>query len=305
MEFHEAAAIFPLMVDDDLEQLAESIKANGLHESIKLLDGKIVDGRNRFTACTLAGVEPRFEQAKFKGLAADYVFAVNDKRRHMTIEQRGLAAAKYKKQVAIEAKDRQRVAGKVNGRGQKVQPKRPEPIKQPQSRDIAGKKFDISGKRVDASEKILKRGAPEVVAAVERGELKTSTAAKLVEAPKRAQKAAVEGGPREVKRTIKTVERARAAKPVVEAAERTDQDQRKAIQADARRYWLREVVDFIGWTERHIAGYTDDYLVWYGEPDSPGCFDHGITAERISAAIHQLERIREHSFGGTNGKPKK
>ena len=55
-----AADVFPMMADDELQELAEDIKANGLHEPLVIadIDGirMLIDGRNRREACRLAGV---------------------------------------------------------------------------------------------------------------------------------------------------------------------------------------------------------------------------------------------------------
>jgi hypothetical protein len=41
-------------------QPADDIRQNGLVEPVALLDGLVLDGRNRLRACEIAGVEPRF-----------------------------------------------------------------------------------------------------------------------------------------------------------------------------------------------------------------------------------------------------
>ena len=55
LQFHELATILPPLDDEDLKELAEDIKKNGLGERISLLDGRILDGRNRYNACKMAG----------------------------------------------------------------------------------------------------------------------------------------------------------------------------------------------------------------------------------------------------------
>ncbi|MFE1027183.1 ParB N-terminal domain-containing protein [Streptomyces sp. NPDC058818] len=61
LKIHPAADIFPMLDQDELLDLAESIKTEGQHEPI-VLDpyGVLLDGRNRLAACKIAGVEPRF-----------------------------------------------------------------------------------------------------------------------------------------------------------------------------------------------------------------------------------------------------
>jgi ParB-like chromosome segregation protein Spo0J len=92
---HPLAAIFPMLPDDELADLAEDIKANGLIHSIMLDQaGKVlVDGRNRLAACEIAGVEPHFERLPEGIEPAEYIVSVNLARRHMTVGQRALALA--------------------------------------------------------------------------------------------------------------------------------------------------------------------------------------------------------------------
>ena len=59
MEFHEACLLWPLD-EENLPALAASIKENGLLVPIALYEGKILDGRRRYFACKMAGIEPQF-----------------------------------------------------------------------------------------------------------------------------------------------------------------------------------------------------------------------------------------------------
>jgi ParB-like chromosome segregation protein Spo0J len=62
IEVHPLAALFPMMSDDELADLAEDIKANGrIHPIVLDADGVLIDGRNRLRACELAAIEPEFE----------------------------------------------------------------------------------------------------------------------------------------------------------------------------------------------------------------------------------------------------
>jgi ParB-like chromosome segregation protein Spo0J len=80
---HPVAALFPMMPDEDLAELAADIKERGLLQPVMLdKDGQILDGRNREAACRLAGVEPEFET--YDGDDANgYALAVNITRRHL------------------------------------------------------------------------------------------------------------------------------------------------------------------------------------------------------------------------------
>ena len=57
LKFHPAAELFPLMTEEELIELANDIRENGLQEPIVLLDGLIIDGRNRWLACEQIGID--------------------------------------------------------------------------------------------------------------------------------------------------------------------------------------------------------------------------------------------------------
>lgn len=119
-EYHPAANIFPIMTESEIDELSDDILQNGLLDPIELLDGKILDGRNRLRACEVAGIEPKFTDLELNGTSpSDHVWSRNYHRRQLTFPQKALVAAGLKKFKAVEAKEREREAGKRHGRGQK------------------------------------------------------------------------------------------------------------------------------------------------------------------------------------------
>jgi ParB-like chromosome segregation protein Spo0J len=88
---HPLAEMFPMISDDELRELAEDIRKNGMIEPITLCEGKILDGRNRFNAAKLVSFP--FRRANFRELLCHldpraYVISANIKRRHLTTEQK-------------------------------------------------------------------------------------------------------------------------------------------------------------------------------------------------------------------------
>jgi hypothetical protein len=97
LDFHKIAEIFPMMDDAGLEDLAKDIKDNGLREAIWIdSENRIVDGRNRYRACGIAGVDPTLRQYKERdhGPLVAFVVSLNLKRRHLNESQRAAVGAK-------------------------------------------------------------------------------------------------------------------------------------------------------------------------------------------------------------------
>jgi ParB-like chromosome segregation protein Spo0J len=84
------AALFPMLADDELDELAVDIKERGLPIVLDS-EGMILDGRNRLAACEIAGVEPDFITYA-DGDPDGYALAVNINRRHLKASARHLIA---------------------------------------------------------------------------------------------------------------------------------------------------------------------------------------------------------------------
>jgi hypothetical protein len=89
---HPLAASFPMMEDEDLAALAESLGSNGqIHPIVLDKSGQLLDGRNRLKACRLAGVEPQFVTTDQDPIA--YILGANVNRRHLGKGQQAMAIA--------------------------------------------------------------------------------------------------------------------------------------------------------------------------------------------------------------------
>jgi ParB-like chromosome segregation protein Spo0J len=93
LEVHPVADLFPMLAEDELQELADDIAQRGLLQPIVLdSEGRVLDGRNRLAACELAGVEPTFET--YAGDDPDgYALAVNGQRRAMNKGQKAVVGA--------------------------------------------------------------------------------------------------------------------------------------------------------------------------------------------------------------------
>lgn len=92
MEFHPYADIFPLIQGNDFDLLCKDIEQNGLNDPIVLLGDQILDGRNRYLACTKIGIKPEWKQFTGEDPLA-YVLSTNLHRRHLTASQRAALGA--------------------------------------------------------------------------------------------------------------------------------------------------------------------------------------------------------------------
>lgn len=107
MKYHPLCEMFPLMEGREFDDLVADIKRSGLREPILTIsEGNetfILDGRNRFRACEVAGVKPRFEE--YKGACPEaFVFSRNITRRHLTKKERALLLAELLKRMGDGAK---------------------------------------------------------------------------------------------------------------------------------------------------------------------------------------------------------
>lgn len=94
---YPAAQVWPMLIDSELDALAQSIAETGLlHPVVVWCDDEgewwLLDGRNRLAACERAGVAPEYEVHEGDDPAM-YVLAANDFRRHASPSQRAMAVA--------------------------------------------------------------------------------------------------------------------------------------------------------------------------------------------------------------------
>jgi hypothetical protein len=142
VEYHDAANIFPLD-EEHIDELVIDIKERGQLVKIQLFDGKILDGRRRWKACTKAGVTPRTEVVETNDPVA-YVLSLNLHRRHLDTGQRAMVGERARAIFDREAKERMKEGGgdKKSGRASL-----PHPIEnQGKSRDKAAAAVNVSGR---------------------------------------------------------------------------------------------------------------------------------------------------------------
>lgn len=205
--FHEYANLFPMMEGRAYRELVEDVEVNGVREPIVFLDGKILDGRNRYMAARELGAEyPRIEFRGDDPLA--YVVSLNLKRRHLSESQRSMVAA--------------RLARMPNGGDRSEQHRA-----NLHSASSAAEMLNVSERSVKTAKTVEREGSPELVEAVERGSVSVNAAADIATLPKPEQAEIVAKGEKEI---LEQAKRIRAEKSEAKRAEKIARTQEIAAQ---------------------------------------------------------------------------
>lgn len=166
---HAYAALFPLIDGAAFDELVADVVENGLRERIILLDGQILDGRNRYRAAVAAGL---FEAAPARralklwfrdfireeeGDPLAFVLSHNLHRRHLTTSQRAMIGAE--------------IAGLKRGR----------PSAENASIDAfsiakAAERLGVGESSIDRARIVREHGVPELVESVRQGDVPVSLA---------------------------------------------------------------------------------------------------------------------------------
>ena len=268
LKFHPLAEVFPLIEGAEFDALVADIKANGLHDPITLLDGTILDGRNRYRACLNAEVAPRFEEFEGPDPVA-FVVSKNVARRHLDESQRSIAAA--------------RIATLQDG-----QKKEAAPIGAPQTQGEAATLLNVGRRSVQRAREVLDNGSPELIRAVERGQIAVSKAADLTKATPEFQRAVVQKISDGTAKTATDAVRQAKHEAKVDAPELPSETYR-VIYADPPWSYGNSGLDDYGHAERHYPTMTIDELcqmpvkamvdddavlfMWVTSPLLEECFD--------------------------------
>lgn len=184
---HPFAEFLPMIATrHEVEALKEGIRKHGLLEPITILDGKILDGRNRHRAiCELVAYDKDFnydEAVKFAHVPEDftpeqYVITRNLHRRNLNESQRalfaGLMLMEFKEDKTLTKTERTNLP-----KGTKA--------------DHFGKIFNVSGSSVKSAQIVIKHGLPIIKEFVQKGVWRLSLARKIAELRPEDQKLLVE-----------------------------------------------------------------------------------------------------------------
>lgn len=249
---HPVSSLFPILDKEKLDDLALDIADRGLLEPIWLhRDGRILDGRNRYAACQMVDVEPTFRT--WEGNDSDlvaFVVSLNLHRRHLDDSQRAMVAAK--------------LATLPKGTNQHASVEAP-------SQAEAAELMNVSRASVQRAKEVLTHGDPETVAAVEKGDVAVSAAAKTLKF-----------------RPCVAVEDAQRKRQKEERAEakRQAEEQRKRIDASGIDNWL-SAVEYDSSLQKTMAGLLAERL----EADGFSIVNREELIERAVTWLHLIPSL--------------
>ena len=238
MKNHPISDVWPMMDEAKIAELADDIRRNGQLVPVWLYEGKILDGRNRWAACKIAGVDPKTKEYTGDEPTA-FAVSLNDRRRHMNKGSLAAVAAELEPFFAEDAKRRQIESGKQHGRGQKVVEKVPQPIDArllPKAREEAAKSVGVNDRYVQDAKKV-KSEAPEVFERLKAGKI-----------------------------TLQDAKREVAKKPTDDW--RKDERDRQALVQDGQSVTANAGTDknLIAWAEQNLQAVRIDRGTRYGNP---------------------------------------
>jgi len=201
MEYHEAANTFPMLSDTLLKELSDDIKKNGLLYPIITFEGQILDGRNRFEACNLAGIEPRYTE--FTGDPWSYVWSTNGNRRDLVAEQRYLIWAEInERQIEWLAQKNKAEANVKRSEATQERPRNDDGTLLSSKRSTRPVTGNTNKTRIDKAQEsgtnysavkigdTLRKNRPDLAEKVRLGELKPAAAAREMKKDSVAEKVA-------------------------------------------------------------------------------------------------------------------
>lgn len=149
------------MGDEEFDGLVADIAAHGLREPIMLLDGKIIDGRNRYRACIKSNtpVDVAYYRPLTDGDPLEYVLSKNLHRRHLSESQRAMVGAS--------------LPVRKPGR----------PKNEPEQGDLPEKSkkeittlLNVGERSIESAKRVIAHGTPELTEAVRSGHISVSSA---------------------------------------------------------------------------------------------------------------------------------
>jgi hypothetical protein len=232
---HPIADAFPMLAGDEWERFLEDVKLRKLiDDELWIYKGRILDARNRARAAELLGLEMKVREYTGDD-PLGFVLSRNMHRRQMTIGQRALVATK----LASFTQGRPKKSGASAGLPQKA----------------VAASLGIDERRIREAKTVVDQGVPELVAALDAGDVDLKAAAAIAELPEDEQR-------ERLKAELAPAPRPRRPRNDNEGGERTGPPPAQALMRVIRR-----AIEALGGTIktlRPVEGHGAELLVAYG-----------------------------------------
>lgn len=312
-EHHEFADLFPMMEGAQWGHFLADIEANGVQEPVWLFEEKILDGRNRAKAALLCEkILPTKEFIGTREQALSFVVSRNLHRRHLDESQRAMVGARLKPLFEAEAHQNQVASLKQNqsdthtrslseSEESPVLENLPKRVESVHAHQKAAETVNVSTKSVQFADTVLKQGTPELVKAVETGQVAVSAAATVAKnVTKEEQQELVQQGPVAIKEKAKELrERAEVARQAITPPTP------KPIPEGITTQWLDDICKL----QMRVAGTKLDTLrdaasAWSDEDLAKACrecdYYTSIFSNWKSVFVNELQKRGSNEQGSTS-----
>ena len=176
----EFRLLIPAMSRDDYQSLEKSLKENGCREPLKVWDGILIDGHNRYEICTRLKIPYEITQLEIADRSAVlmWMLDVSLSRRNLTTFNKTVLVLKSKEVLAAQAKKKLSDGGKEKGLMNSS--------KALNVRKILAEKADVSEDTIRKVEKIKETASEEVLSKLSIGEVTINKA--FNDLPKKKEK---------------------------------------------------------------------------------------------------------------------
>lgn len=227
-----------MMTEDQYTLLRDDIKEHGQCEDIVVWKGLLIDGRNRLRACEELGVEPQIAELMEEADPVAYVISHNLHRRHLTAAQRAMIATKL---AALRHGD---VKSQTDDSTIVL------------SQSEAANKLSVSVGSVKRARKVQAEAKPEVVAAVEAGEMSLNAALATTQPTDAAKQERAKAKAAKDKEAANPLMNATFADCLEVVEMKVDQTDQKACKAAAKQ--LRKLADKLDPPTKFVKPDLDD-----------------------------------------------
>jgi hypothetical protein len=260
---HPAADVFPLMGEADLAALADDIRKNGQRDAIVLLNGSILDGRNRWLAAQKLGHTPITEEWDGIGTPLAFVVSKNLHRRHLNLSQRAMIACE--------------IANVKHGGDRKSDQAIQISLDHGVTADQAAKMLGVSYALVIRAKTIWQRGTEQEIEAVRSGDAKVSRTVFGIWKRERSRPAEPA--------TIIQFPQARRCQPKLPDGQSPEAIARKAIELHREMKSIDRVADALGISRARCRQMMDIVLI--ADRGDLSSHDTSVAASALAAMNEQ------------------